>query len=95
MGFHVNRIVLYLQDIISLDLLPNFLRSEYNLPYIWDGVQINTPELKIKHQQKDPECLPMQPTSLAPPRTYLADNSYIPTDLNMLASKSNKSWSCK
>ena len=42
-----------------------------NLPHIWDGILINTPELQIKHQWEHPEHLQEQPTSLTPPTTYI------------------------
>ena len=55
--------------------------GEYNLPYILDGVLINT----IEH----PEHLEVQATSLVPPRPYIGtDNIYIPPELKKLGSKS-------
>ena len=38
--------------------------GKYNLPHIWDGVLINTPELQIKLQQEDPQHSQAHKTSL-------------------------------
>ena len=40
-------------------------------PHILDEIQINTPELQIRHLQEHLEHLQVQPTSLAPPRIYI------------------------
>ena len=56
--------------------------GKYNLPHIWDGILINTPEHQFRHLQEHKEHLQVQPTSLAPTRTYIMkDKSYMPSDL--------------
>ena len=57
--------------------------GRYNLPHIWDGVLVNTPELQIKNQW-EPQNQQVQRTSMVSSRTcgsYINCRKHFPSDL--------------